>query len=503
MLTHRERDLARNGAIYPYMEERLGWFTTFPRDLEQLALAISHRDQLERCHKANNYTMSFRNPCLIRDPIERENFIRNALCSFPSKMGCEGYTVLTPSVEVAETRRIRLSEAPRNARRSRRRVRTRRANYSAGAGEFRDAIDNFVMEDKSTFKVKLFPLAVGDPAYSRTTEQDQQYLSLSHPQGFRIEIYEVGSTEGILLVEGVQEIEMNINCPNEPDCVENQIKYRQNESAQWESYTLGNLVHGDALSLSGYIQIHVEDSGQPTRVRWGYPNIKVDRDYLGGFYMRMARRTNDNNMDEDDIDDAIMEWSLINDIPVEQYVVSVVSEEARSGDSPIEALKAQATLARSFGFNRARRARMFNRVWDVGPTTRFQYYPGIGRQHPRFEEAVAETLGLVLTYRGQPAYTQYHACVEDRTVKNFASSVSAVRTIPSHVSCDEYVNGGGHGYGMPQIASYTLARNGWNDNSNSPSQGAIVPNDINTPWNSQDILSYFYPNTILESYNNN
>ena len=87
---------------------------------------------------------------------------------------------------------------------------------------------------------------------------------------------------------------------------------------------------------------------------------------------------------------------------------------------------------------------------------------------------------------------------EKETLKK--ESLFTIRTIPSHVSCDRYANGG-HGWGMPQVASYVLAASGRNDTRNSPSQGAIVPEDINAPWSAEDILSYFYPNTILEKYN--
>ena len=488
LLSYEERHWAREGVIYPYMRKRLSDFIIFPRDLNQLALAISHRDQLETCHRANNYKIYYLDKCLAHDPVERENFIREVLCSFSfSQKGCEEYRMPISSFEILAVRSARTGRGARVVRAGFPTEIDR--TITSDTSEFRDAIDNFSMESRATFSVKLFPLAEGDSVYPTTTKEDQKYLSLFHPQGFRIEVYETGSTEGLLLAEGIREIEVNINCPDEPHCVENQFRYRQSADAEWESYTLGDLVDNGDFKLSSYIQVHLEDSQQPTDVRWGYPTIEVDRSYLGDFYMRVAQRTDGSRN---------MEWSLINELPVAQYARSVLSGEARSGYVHLEALKAQTVLINTFASNQAIRAHRLDRVWDVDPTTNFQFYPGEGRGHSQFDRAVAETLGLVLTYNGRPAYTQYHACVEDRTVKNPNSPVSHVRTIPSDISCHEYINGGGHGYGMPQVASYVLADTGWDDADSSPSQGAIVPEDINQPWSFQDILSYFYPNTTLE-----
>ena len=359
------------------------------------------------------------------------------------------------------------------------------------------AVQEAIAQNKATFHIQLFPIFRGDGIYPTTTGEDAKQLFLRNTQGFNIEIYAFENPQNsYLLAQGVQDVEINLNCLELFNCRENQLRYRQNEEFEWQVYSLMELAQSENMT-SVSIRIIPKDNGEqvPTQVIWGEEARRVDRYYRGLFRIKIDQPIKQGPFHTH------VYMNMINEVPIEQYIRSVVASEVQhSLQNPIEAFKAQAVLARSYACHKAILARREGYPWDLDPTTSFQSYQGVALEHGRVDQAVAETLGQILTHNGQPVLTLYHSCINNQTRSYFDDPVIRSRTVPEHISCRG--TGHGHGHGMPQIASYHLARSGWGQSNNNPSEGAIVPEDINRPWNYEDILYYFYSDVLLETHDN-
>ncbi|MEW5762294.1 MAG: SpoIID/LytB domain-containing protein, partial [Bacillota bacterium] len=86
---------------------------------------------------------------------------------------------------------------------------------------------------------------------------------------------------------------------------------------------------------------------------------------------------------------------VINELPLEQYLYSVVPSEMPSS-WPLEALKAQALAARTYALKRIEGAR--GAPFHVTPTQDNQVYHGYDHESPSTTRAVEETRGKVLVY---------------------------------------------------------------------------------------------------------
>ena len=129
----------------------------------------------------------------------------------------------------------------------------------------------------------------------------------------------------------------------------------------------------------------------------------------------------------------------INELPLEDYLVSVISSEMRSTSSP-EFLKASAIVARSwllaqlsrkevvtdettkrlFTINERERICWYTRsdhtLFDVCADDHCQRYQGLSRaENPHVRQAVAETRGMVLTYEGEVCDARYSKCCGGRS----------------------------------------------------------------------------------------
>ncbi len=94
---------------------------------------------------------------------------------------------------------------------------------------------------------------------------------------------------------------------------------------------------------------------------------------------------------------------LINTVPLEEYLLSVVPAEITTTETA--ALKAQAILCRTFAVkNRGRHG-----GWDLCDLTDCQHYPGVEAETAAGTRAVTETEGLIVTYDGKPAEVFYHS----------------------------------------------------------------------------------------------
>jgi len=96
----------------------------------------------------------------------------------------------------------------------------------------------------------------------------------------------------------------------------------------------------------------------------------------------------------------------VNYVDLDEYLYSVVGSEMPS-NWPLEALKAQAVAARSFALHK--RNTQGNARYDLGDTTTWQVYKGIGAETTSTQAAVSQTAGQVLTYNGSIIEAVFHS----------------------------------------------------------------------------------------------
>lgn len=138
----------------------------------------------------------------------------------------------------------------------------------------------------------------------------------------------------------------------------------------------------------------------------------------------------------------------VNYVDLESYIASVVGSEV-SPSWPMDALKAQAIAARSYAL--VHYLRPANSLYDLGNTQRWQVYKGISSEWNTTHQAVEETRGVFLSYKGGVVESMYAA--SDDIVRNVFG-----------------------GRGMSQKGALNLAQQG---------------------YNYQQILSNYYPGTSL------
>lgn len=95
---------------------------------------------------------------------------------------------------------------------------------------------------------------------------------------------------------------------------------------------------------------------------------------------------------------------VINLVDIEDYLRGVVPAEM-AASWPMEALKAQAVAARSYTLTSLEPSQDY----DLCATVDCQVYRGIDAEHPRSDQAVLETRGIIVGYGDRPARTYYHA----------------------------------------------------------------------------------------------
>jgi stage II sporulation protein D len=97
---------------------------------------------------------------------------------------------------------------------------------------------------------------------------------------------------------------------------------------------------------------------------------------------------------------------LINVIDMEQYLRGVVPNEMGPGVYPeLEALKAQAVAARTYIV--ANLGQFSEDGYDICDTPSCQVYRGAETEHPLTDQALEETLGVVLMWDGEPINAMY------------------------------------------------------------------------------------------------
>ena len=105
--------------------------------------------------------------------------------------------------------------------------------------------------------------------------------------------------------------------------------------------------------------------------------------------------------------------NAINAVEIEDYLRGVIAEESPSS-WPLDALKAQAVAARSYALSTGVNGNGF----DFYDDTRSQVYGGIGAETGRTNQAVAETVGETVQFKGKVAETYFFSTSGGHTENN-------------------------------------------------------------------------------------
>ncbi len=97
-------------------------------------------------------------------------------------------------------------------------------------------------------------------------------------------------------------------------------------------------------------------------------------------------------------------FSVVNVLDVESYLRGVLKIEVNPA-WPMEALKAQAVIARTYALRQA--GRHGKEGFDLCSTTHCQAYRGMAAEDPKLDRAIAETRGIMVFYGSQLAHTYY------------------------------------------------------------------------------------------------
>jgi stage II sporulation protein D len=173
------------------------------------------------------------------------------------------------------------------------------------------------------------------------------------------------------------------------------------------------------VDLRGAGPSQIEELGRPL-VRYLPPGREVRVAWEGRAGTKFRLRAGDNLawVDGRAYRGSVEVWNtagglqVINEVGLEDYVRGVMKVEA-DPEWPIEALKAQAVVARTYALYE--RLVSSEAPYHLYSTTASQVYRGVNGEDPRSDKAVAATKGIVLTYQGLIIPAFYHAASGGRT----------------------------------------------------------------------------------------
>lgn len=160
--------------------------------------------------------------------------------------------------------------------------------------------------------------------------------------------------------------------------------------------------------------------GENAQLRVAMPDGRVSRDHPNGIYAE-GPGGNPVTVNGKAYRGRIYIYSMpdgnlraINVLPLEDYLRSVVPVEIGTlNENCMEALKAQAVVARSFAMSKMQQNRGYS--FDMSADTGDQVYLGVAREARTTDRAVQSTKGEVLNYSGKVITAYYHSTCGGRT----------------------------------------------------------------------------------------
>lgn len=161
---------------------------------------------------------------------------------------------------------------------------------------------------------------------------------------------------------------------------------------------IGNRV--DVISDGDLIRIGNASYEAPLRVRAKRDTLYVnEKQYKGDLVIHLEHR----------------DILVVNELPLEAYLVGLINAEMNS-KWPLESVKAQAVVARTFAIKKMEERRHKN--YDVKADVSDQVYHGSSLEDEESELAVAQTAGEVLLYHGDLANAFYHSTCGGHTASS-------------------------------------------------------------------------------------
>lgn len=107
---------------------------------------------------------------------------------------------------------------------------------------------------------------------------------------------------------------------------------------------------------------------------------------------------------------------VVNTLPLEDYLTGIINSEI-SSSWPLEAIKAQAVVARTYALGARERAHTASRKrpYDISSTMFDQVYHGAHVDDARAAAGVSATKGQVLSKKGKMMSVYYHSCCGGQT----------------------------------------------------------------------------------------
>lgn len=130
---------------------------------------------------------------------------------------------------------------------------------------------------------------------------------------------------------------------------------------------------------------------------------------------------------------------VVNELPIEDYVESVVAAEVGT-DWEIEALKAQAVIARTYAIYKKLSGSNTKAIYHLTSSVLHQVYKG-NNSHFKVTYAVRSTEGEILTYEGKPIEALYHSTCGGRTEdpeEVFGKKIPYMKSVESRCDLSPY-----------------------------------------------------------------
>ncbi len=123
--------------------------------------------------------------------------------------------------------------------------------------------------------------------------------------------------------------------------------------------------------------------------------------------------------------DAYGSWTFIEKVSLEKYLLGVVPHEI-GASSPLSALAAQAVLARTWALANKNRFKIDG--YHLCSDTQCQVYKNTKEVNQNVADAITQTSGKILTWKGHPIHAVYHAT--NGGIKASANEAWAMSEIP-------------------------------------------------------------------------
>lgn len=174
------------------------------------------------------------------------------------------------------------------------------------------------------------------------------------------------------------------------------------------------MIDGDGL-------LAMDDAGvpvvfkTPVVVRAGRTNITVNgSDYRRLTFAGVSKVQINSRPYRGRVEVSLQDGALlvVNELLLEEYLAGLINSEISSA-WPIEAVKAQAVIARTYALNR--KSARSGALYHLESSVMDQVYDGADGEDPRAVRGVEETAGEVLTYQGTVIQAFYHSSCGGKT----------------------------------------------------------------------------------------